>query len=295
MSVLLIGMSEGRYMSKPKKPNRKLQHERELRGWSQQKVAAAIDTDEKRVGIWERGESTPSPFYRQKLCELYGKNAQELGFLDVTAPDDSQGESLHVQAASSVQHHAAQSVDLLSNFREDATSDQQTGLWLALSAQNLTPLFDEGWTPDMILEALHILLPGVHAMSQISRRTFGHHVLQLGATAFLGGIPIPTGNHISAEEKMHLYQALGESIAAGWKLFHIAGNAQVLAIGQAQLSLLQHVGPLLSAREQALLYSPVYRLIGGALHLQGRYDKALDYRDAMIKHSTLITKPTSLP
>src|SRR6266566_1699496 len=69
-------------MSKAKKPNRKLQHERELRGWSQQKVASEIDTDEKRVGVWERGESTPSPYYRQKLCALFGKNAEELGFLN---------------------------------------------------------------------------------------------------------------------------------------------------------------------------------------------------------------------
>ena len=77
-------------MSKLKKPNRKLQHERELRGWSQQKVAEELDTDEKRIGIWERGESIPSPFYRQKLCQLFGKNAQELGFLDDSSKTDSQ-------------------------------------------------------------------------------------------------------------------------------------------------------------------------------------------------------------
>lgn len=72
-------------MRKPKKPNRNLQHERELRGWSQQKVAAEISTDEKRIGVWERGESTPSPYFRQKLCELFGKNAQELGLIDQAA------------------------------------------------------------------------------------------------------------------------------------------------------------------------------------------------------------------
>jgi len=76
-------------MSKSKKPNRKLQHERELRGWSQQKVAEEIGTDEKRIGVWERGESTPSPYFRQKLIELFGKNAQELGFLDNETFDDN--------------------------------------------------------------------------------------------------------------------------------------------------------------------------------------------------------------
>lgn len=47
-------------------------------------------------------------------------------------------------------------------------------------------------------------------------------------------------------------------------------------MGQVQLSLLRHVDSLFPASEQALFYSPVYRLIGGALHLQGCYDEALD-------------------
>ena len=72
-------------MDKPKKPNRKLQNERELRGWSQQSVAEAVGTDFKRVSAWERGENTPGPYYRAKLCALFGKNAEELGFLDEEA------------------------------------------------------------------------------------------------------------------------------------------------------------------------------------------------------------------
>lgn len=85
-------------MSKPKKPNRKLQQERELRGWSQARLAEEIGTDEKRIGVWERGESRPSPFFQAKLCELFGKDAKELGFLGnflekgstiVTTPDRS--------------------------------------------------------------------------------------------------------------------------------------------------------------------------------------------------------------
>jgi hypothetical protein len=34
------------------------------------------------VGRWERGESTPNPYYRTKLCVLFGKNAEELGFIE---------------------------------------------------------------------------------------------------------------------------------------------------------------------------------------------------------------------
>ncbi len=64
------------------KPNSRLKYERELRGWSQKRVADEIGTDERSVGRWERGERQPSPHYREKLCELFGKSAQELGFVE---------------------------------------------------------------------------------------------------------------------------------------------------------------------------------------------------------------------
>ena len=265
-------------MSKPKKPNRKLQHERKIRGWSQQKVASEIDADEKRVGVWERGESTPSPFYRQKLCQLFSKNAQELGFLDAPSHEDSSRASLHVQPVNPPGIVSDRSTPIEQKEAIPAGNvapDQQSGLWLALSAQNLTPLFDEGWTPQMIHEALHVLLPGVHAMSQISRRTFGHQMLQLGGSAFLSGIPIPTGKHVSAEERYHLHQTLGESIAAGWKLFHTANNAQVLAVGQVELALVQQAHALLYPQIRSIFYSGVYNLIGRSYHLQEHCEDAL--------------------
>jgi transcriptional regulator with XRE-family HTH domain len=74
-------------MSKLRQPNEKLQHQRELRGWSQRKVAEELDTTEKRVSAWECGDSTPSPYFREKLCILFGKNAEELGFLNAPAPE----------------------------------------------------------------------------------------------------------------------------------------------------------------------------------------------------------------
>ncbi len=63
------------------KPNVRLKHERMLRGWSQARVAQEIDTSERNIGRWERGFSTPSPYFREKLCQLFGKSAQELGFV----------------------------------------------------------------------------------------------------------------------------------------------------------------------------------------------------------------------
>ena len=62
--------------------NQRLKHERERRGWSLGYVAASIDCpDPHTVGRWERGTSFPSPRYRQALCELFGKDAQELGLI----------------------------------------------------------------------------------------------------------------------------------------------------------------------------------------------------------------------
>jgi transcriptional regulator with XRE-family HTH domain len=62
-------------------PNLRLRHERQLRGWSQGRLAEHIDVPDYYISRWERGEVLPSPFYQQKLCELFGKSAEELGFL----------------------------------------------------------------------------------------------------------------------------------------------------------------------------------------------------------------------
>lgn len=56
-----------------------LKIERQLRGWSQGKVAAAIDATVRSVSRWERGRALPYPYYRERLCALYGKDTRELG------------------------------------------------------------------------------------------------------------------------------------------------------------------------------------------------------------------------
>jgi transcriptional regulator with XRE-family HTH domain len=68
-------------MDGEKKPNNILRRERQLRGWSQQKIAELVGTSEDVVSRWERGERTTSPFFQEKFCVLYGKNAEELGFI----------------------------------------------------------------------------------------------------------------------------------------------------------------------------------------------------------------------
>jgi len=63
-------------------PNRRLKQARELRGWSQAKVAEEIGTDATTVSRWERGVFSPTPYFRERLCKLFGKNAEELGLLE---------------------------------------------------------------------------------------------------------------------------------------------------------------------------------------------------------------------
>jgi tetratricopeptide (TPR) repeat protein/transcriptional regulator with XRE-family HTH domain len=72
-----------------RKWNEVLRSERELRGWSQAKLAEAVGTDQKVVSRWERGISHPSPYFRKKLIELFGKNAVELGFVDPSVLSES--------------------------------------------------------------------------------------------------------------------------------------------------------------------------------------------------------------
>jgi transcriptional regulator with XRE-family HTH domain/energy-coupling factor transporter ATP-binding protein EcfA2 len=61
--------------------NTLLKQAREERGWSQKDVAEKIGTDSKTVSRWERRVAYPSPYFRQKLSNLFEKNLRELDLL----------------------------------------------------------------------------------------------------------------------------------------------------------------------------------------------------------------------
>lgn len=78
---------------KRRQSNTRLRWHRENRGWSLRKVAdliAAKSAEEDQgcgitdnlVGRWERGAASPGPFYREKLCQVFGLSAVELGLLE---------------------------------------------------------------------------------------------------------------------------------------------------------------------------------------------------------------------
>lgn len=66
------------------RPNLFLRKAREARNWTQQEVADFIGAPYPfMVNRWENGVTSPSAHYRQKLAELFGKTAEELGLLPV--------------------------------------------------------------------------------------------------------------------------------------------------------------------------------------------------------------------
>ncbi len=67
-------------------PNEQLRRERQLRGWSQGYLAERISVPDYYISRWERGEVLPSPYYQQRLCEVFGKTAEELGMLAKASP-----------------------------------------------------------------------------------------------------------------------------------------------------------------------------------------------------------------
>jgi transcriptional regulator with XRE-family HTH domain len=69
-------------MDKPLPFYQQLRIERERRSWSQAEVAEKVGVDVKTIGRWEKGNSKPYPYYRQKLCQLFGKSAQEFGLFE---------------------------------------------------------------------------------------------------------------------------------------------------------------------------------------------------------------------
>lgn len=65
-----------------KEPNKKLIRQRELKGWSQEKLAEVVGTTAKIVGRWERGESKPTPLYRMRLIKIFHMDAEKLGLIE---------------------------------------------------------------------------------------------------------------------------------------------------------------------------------------------------------------------
>ena len=151
-------------------------------------------------------------------------------------------------------------------------SSSPDAAYLMQGASHLGQLFTEGWSMNEILNSLQLVLQGVRGMPEITRR----QLLQWSVASIIGNVPVLAGSHVSEEERLRLCESLTKSIKNTWELFHSAGTAQVLAVGQALLALVQQNHAHLPARIRPLYYTSVYNLIGVALHVQGQPQLALD-------------------
>src|SRR5450631_4197291 len=64
--------------------NNSLRQERIRRNWRQSDLAEQLGTTVVTIKRWERGSQLPSTYFRVKLCALFGKTAEELGFIPDT-------------------------------------------------------------------------------------------------------------------------------------------------------------------------------------------------------------------
>jgi tetratricopeptide (TPR) repeat protein/transcriptional regulator with XRE-family HTH domain len=67
----------------------RIRQEREQRAWTQSEVAERIGSTRINVSRWENGTTIPSPYYRQRLADLFEKDVQELGLIPETHADIS--------------------------------------------------------------------------------------------------------------------------------------------------------------------------------------------------------------
>ena len=120
-------------------PNRLLRTARLERGWTQQQVADRIGAPlSLNISRWENGTASPSAYYIERLCQLFGKSVRELGLsqladeprsesspspvpLEQSPPSSMQEERTQQGLLASMPAHPAQGAyraDLLA-FRDD--------------------------------------------------------------------------------------------------------------------------------------------------------------------------------
>src|SRR5258706_700592 len=146
-----------RIVTTPSPFHEQLRHERERRGWSQADLAEKVGCDTKTVGRWESGDRVPRPYHRQALCELFGKNAEELGLVQESSP-------LHMP--------------------ETSQPDQSTHIAISMSNQASSELLREDWG-----EAPYVVnLYGRNGECTELEQWMGNHRCEVVAIVGMGGV-----------------------------------------------------------------------------------------------------------
>src|SRR5437660_7482732 len=67
----------------------RLHDARSQRGWSQQNLADRVGTTSVNISRWENGSTFPFPYFRERLCEVFGKTPADLGLVQSTSDSTS--------------------------------------------------------------------------------------------------------------------------------------------------------------------------------------------------------------
>jgi transcriptional regulator with XRE-family HTH domain len=100
-------------------PRERLVAERMRRRWTQLEVADQLGTTPGNVSRWERGITSPGPYFRRKLCELFGSSAQELGLTWDESDDDIRHYAQASTLAASIQRDVSARSSLFFTSHED--------------------------------------------------------------------------------------------------------------------------------------------------------------------------------
>jgi transcriptional regulator with XRE-family HTH domain len=218
-----------------KTPNNNLCHEREMRGWSQEDLAEKVGTSQKVVSRWERGESTPHPYYRQKLCKLFEKNAVELGFLDEQTGVD------HPQAASA-QYTTFSNENIHVLLFDLGVTDKLN------SAESIINLAWEAWfasRPSVAARSVNKLLPSLEQIASspdLPGHTLRAKQLALRAHGLLGSVCLDASqNDTALFHYMQAYRFAEELHDVDLATTYLCLTGDVLRRQNDQSGALQHM------------------------------------------------------
>ncbi len=248
-------------------PNHRLRDERRHRGWSQQEVADQLGTTANTVSRWELGTTYPDPFFRAKLCDLFGLPPEALGLLPIKenntlgthSPHQPFPHTTHVMLTSSSQGAVSTGSD----------THEAVGKALYDSAIPLTgqrPLYGR----TSLLRHLQHMLCATNSSTQVAL----HGLPGVGKTALATGLA-----HNSAIREYFdgiLWAALGTAPHSGSVLSRWAtllgvspGQAELLAHAEAWTQTLRS---LIATRRLLIVLDDVWRsqdiqpfLVGGPL------------------------------